>query len=92
MISVNGFNVSKVNKKVVEALIKCGAFDSTHDKRSQMMAVLEDALEHGSRIQKEKADSQLDLFADSNMGTTLPISMPKLPDIEEWDEEYAAVS
>jgi len=79
-------HVGKVNKKVLEALIKCGAFDSTHTHRSQMMAVLEDALEHGSRIQKEKADSQLDLFADSNMGTTLPVSRPKLPDIEEWDE------
>lgn len=79
-------NVSKVNKKVLEALIKCGAFDSTNTLRSQMMAVLEDALDHGSRIQREKADSQLDLFADSDMGTALPVSTPKLPDIEEWDE------
>jgi len=79
-------NVSKVNKKVLEALIKCGAFDSFVTHRSQMMAVLEDALDHGSRIQKEKADSQLDLFADSNMGAILPVSTPKLPDIEEWDE------
>jgi len=79
-------NVGKVNKKVLEALIKCGAFDSSNTKRSQMMAVFEDALEHGSRIQKEKADSQLDLFADSNMGTSLPVSRPKLPDIDEWDE------
>jgi DNA polymerase-3 subunit alpha len=79
-------NVGKVNKKVVEALIKCGAFDSTHNRRSQMMAVLEDALEHGSRIQKEKADSQLDLFADSNMGALLPKSTPSLPDIQEWDD------
>ncbi|WP_457551140.1 DNA polymerase III subunit alpha [Desulfobacula sp.] len=79
-------NVGKVNKKVLEALIKCGAFDSTRTHRSQMMAVFEDALEHGSRIQKEKADSQLDLFADSNMGTQLPVSRPKLPDIDEWEE------
>ncbi|MBU2630224.1 MAG: DNA polymerase III subunit alpha [Proteobacteria bacterium] len=79
-------NVGKVNKKVLEALIKCGALDATNTRRSQMMAVLEDALEHGSRLQKEKADSQLDLFADSNMGTALPVSTPKLPDIEEWEE------
>ncbi len=79
-------NVSKVNKKVLEALIKCGAFDSFRVYRSQMMAILEDALEHGSRIQKEKADSQLDLFADSNMGTALPVSRPKFPDVEEWEE------
>ncbi len=80
-------NVGKVNKKVVEALIKCGAFDSTRSRRSQMMAVLEEALEHGSRIQKEMADSQLDLFMDSNMGSSLPVSTPMLPDIEEWDDQ-----
>ncbi len=79
-------NTGKVNKKVLEALIKCGAFDGTGIFRSQMMAVLEDALEHGARIQKEKADSQLDLFSDSGMGATLPVSRPKMPDIEEWDD------
>jgi len=79
-------NIGKVNKKVLEALIKCGALDSSNTRRSQMMAVLEDALDHGSRIQREKADSQLDLFADSNMGTSLPVSRPKLPDIDEWEE------
>lgn len=79
-------NSAKVNKKVVEALIKCGAFDSTKAKRSQMMAVLEDAQDHGARIQKEKADTQLDLFADSKMGASLPVSIPELPKIDEWDD------
>jgi DNA polymerase III subunit alpha len=79
-------NTGKVNKKTLEALIKCGAFDSTGDKRSQLMAILEGALEHGSRIQREKADSQLDLFADTNMGASIPVSTPKLPDIDEWEE------
>ncbi|THB76394.1 MAG: DNA polymerase III subunit alpha [Desulfobacteraceae bacterium] len=79
-------NLGKVNKKVLEALIKCGALDSTGAARSQMMAVIEDALEHGSRIQREKADNQLDLFADSDVGSTLPASIPKLPSITEWDD------
>ncbi len=79
-------NTGKVNKKVLEALIKCGAFDSTGARRSQMMAVLEDAMEHGWRIQREKADAQMDLFADSNMGVNLPSLEPKLPDMEEWEE------
>lgn len=79
-------NTSKANKKVLEALIKCGAFDSTGNKRSQMMAILEEALDHGSRIQREKADSQLDLFADSDAGVVLPSSLPKMPNIEEWED------
>ncbi len=79
-------NTSKANKKVLEALIKCGAFDSTDCKRSQMMAVLEESLDHGARIQREKADSQLDLFADSGMGVEVPLSVPKMPTIEEWED------
>jgi len=80
--------VSGANKKVLEALIKCGAFDSTGNKRSQMMAVLEEALDHGSRIQREKNDAQLDLFADSGMGVALPVSLPKMPNVEEWEGNY----
>ncbi len=80
--------LSKVNKKVLEALIKCGAFDSTKAARSQMMAVLEEALEHGNRVQKEKADSQMDLFADSGLGSEIPASIPKMPDMEEWEEHF----
>ena len=78
-------NLSKANKKVLEALIKCGALDATGDKRAQMMAVLEDALDHGSRIQKEKADAQLDLFADSGVGICLPSNIPRMPDMDEWE-------
>ncbi|MCA1785868.1 MAG: DNA polymerase III subunit alpha, partial [Desulfobacteraceae bacterium] len=80
--------LSKVNKKVLDALIKCGAFDSTGARRSQMMAMLEDALDHGNRIQKEKADSQLDLFADSGMGAVIPPSIPKMPDMAEWEDHF----
>ena len=77
--------LGKVNKRVLEALIKCGAFDSTRARRSQLMAVLEDALDHGARIQREKADAQMDLFADMEGGVALPVSHPRLPDMEEWD-------
>ena len=77
-------DLKKVNKRVVESLIKCGAFDSTGAKRSQMMAALEDALDYGQRVQKERLDPQIGLFD----GTVNPqvINAPALPDIEEWSE------
>ncbi|MBF0304007.1 MAG: DNA polymerase III subunit alpha, partial [Desulfamplus sp.] len=78
-------NLGKVNKRVVEALIKCGAFDSTGAKRSQLMDAVESALEHGNRIQKEKADAQMDLFLAMDGTSSAPISIPKMADIEEWD-------
>ncbi len=77
--------LGKVNKRVLEPLIRCGAFDSTGARRSQLMEVVEEALYHGNRIQKEKADSQMDLFADMEGGVAVPVILPKLPDIEEWD-------
>ncbi len=79
-------SLSRVNKKVIEFLIKCGAFDSTGYKRSQMMAVLGDAVDHGTVVQRGKNDSQLDLFADTGIGVEVTAGHPELPDIEEWDE------
>ncbi|MDI6796585.1 MAG: DNA polymerase III subunit alpha, partial [Desulfatibacillaceae bacterium] len=39
-------DLRRVNKRVIESLIKCGAFDSLGFKRSQMMASVESALEY----------------------------------------------
>ena len=76
----------KVNKRVIESLINCGAFDSTGSFRSQMMASLEDALEYGQRVQKERDDPQMGLFdMDSDKGQS--INMPSMPDIDEWGEK-----
>ena len=78
-------DLKKVNKRVIESLIKCGAFDSTGGaKRSQMMAALEDALEYGQRMQKERMDPQIGLFD----GVVSPqvINAPALPELEEWSE------
>ncbi len=75
----------KVNKRVLESLIKCGAFDSTGEHRSRMIAGLEIAMEYGQRVQKEKSNPQLCLF---DMGDNKQrINMPVLPEIEEWDEK-----
>jgi len=74
----------KVNKRVIESLILCGAFDTLGEKRSQMMAAVEDAMDYGHRLQKEAADPQMQLFGGP---AHAPINPPSLPDIEEWDEK-----
>ena len=78
-------DLKKVNKRVVESLIKCGAFDSTGAKRSQMMAALESALDYGQRVQRERNDPQMGLFDN---GQNQPsINAPALPEIGEWEEK-----
>ncbi|RJP36997.1 MAG: DNA polymerase III subunit alpha [Desulfobacteraceae bacterium] len=74
----------KVNKRVIESLILCGAFDAMGHKRSQMMAAVEDAMDYGHRLQKEAADPQMQLFGGP---AQTPINAPALPDMEEWDEK-----
>jgi DNA polymerase III subunit alpha len=74
----------KVNKRVIESLILCGAFDATGAKRAQMMAAVEEAMEYGHRLQKEAADPQMQLFGGP---AHAPINPPALPDIAEWDEK-----
>ncbi|MFC1812194.1 DNA polymerase III subunit alpha [Thermodesulfobacteriota bacterium] len=77
-------DLKKVNKRVIESLIKCGAFDTTGAKRSQMTASLENALDFGQRVQKERSDPQIGLF--DSTGTQHAINPPSMPDIEEWSE------
>jgi DNA polymerase-3 subunit alpha len=78
-------DLKKVNKRVIESLIKCGAFDCTGAKRSQMMAAVESALDYGQRVQRERNDPQMGLF---EFGERQPsINPPGLSEIGEWDEK-----
>lgn len=54
----------KVNRKVVEALVKCGAFDFTGADRAQMFAEVEAALAAAASAQRDKANGQSSLFGD----------------------------
>jgi len=79
-------NLQKVNKKVVEALIKCGALDSLGGKRAQYMAVLEEAMEIGQKVQREKAMGQESLFGTEEIISAGGNGYGQLPAMEEWAE------
>ncbi len=77
-------DLRKANKRVVEALIKCGAFDSTGGAtRAQLYAALETAFEAASQSQKDRQTGQTNLF-----GGAMPGALPKLkyPEVADWDE------
>ena len=81
-----------VNKRVVESLIKCGAFDSLGAKRSQLLAVLESAIDSAARRQRDLASGQLDLFSDMAMNEADAIHLPDIPEAEQserltWEKE-----
>lgn len=78
-------DIRKVNKRVLESLVQCGAFDSTGFNRAQMMAAVEDALDYGQKIQKESADPQLQLFG--NGAARKSFNQPVMPELPEWDKQ-----
>ncbi len=75
----------KVNRRVVESLIKAGAFDSTGARRSQMISVLDEALEVGQKTQRDRMNGQFTLFEAMAMDGHDTI-YPPFPDIGEWNE------
>jgi len=81
-------DLHKVNKRMLDGLIKTGAFDSTGAKRSQLAAVLDQAVEDGTAAQRERDLGQTNIFSDELEGhdSTEHPAMPPLPNIPEWDQ------
>jgi DNA polymerase III subunit alpha len=61
-----------VNKKAIEALIKCGAFGSTGASRKGMMEVLEQAQAAGQQIQQDAQIGQGSIFDLQEPGAAAP--------------------
>ena len=55
-----------INKRALEGIIKCGAFDFTGKFRSQMLASFEDMMNDQQRIRKHNIDGQIDMFGGEN--------------------------
>jgi DNA polymerase-3 subunit alpha len=73
-----------LNKRVLESLIKAGAFDSMGVKRTQLLAVLDRAMELGQKRQREADSGQHGLFmGGANSPPPPPFAMPDVPD---WTE------
>jgi DNA polymerase-3 subunit alpha len=75
-------DLRRVNKKVLESLIKCGAFDSISPIRAQLMSSLDMAMEWGAKRQQES------LIGQTNMFDLLPTeaAIPQMSSIAEWPE------
>ena len=82
-------DLRKVNKRMLEGLIKAGAFDSTGARRSQLMAVLEQAIEEGAAAQREREQGQTSIFGDATHtdDATADWRTAPLPEMPEWDQE-----
>ena len=76
---------SKVlNRKVIESLIKAGAFDSLGWRRSQLFHLIDKMIEYAHEVQRVNSLKQNLLFGSSQLE---PPSVPaELKEMPEWDE------
>jgi DNA polymerase-3 subunit alpha len=80
-------DMRRSNKKVLEAMIKCGAFDSTGAARAALMEGLEQAMSYGQKIQEEKASAQVSLFGTEEVARGNSTGGMRLPDVPEWQDK-----
>lgn len=75
-----------VNRKVIESLIKCGAFDSLGYYRSQLLAIVDKALEVAGGLQKDRMNGQFSFFDAFENQEEFKKTFHEIPDIPEWPE------
>src|SRR5207249_1842239 len=73
-----------LNKRVLESLIKSGAMDSL-GRRAQLMAVLDKAIDHSQKAQRDAESGQHGLFGVFQQEETQS-NQDRLPDTPDWDE------
>ncbi|TMR96647.1 DNA polymerase III subunit alpha [Nonomuraea basaltis] len=74
------------NKRVIESLIKAGAFDSLDHPRKGLLMVHEQAIEQVTSIKKQEAHGQDSLFgglADAGADEVFTVTVPDM----EWDKK-----
>jgi DNA polymerase-3 subunit alpha len=74
-------DLRKVNRRVIESLVKCGSFDFSKAHRSQMLTVLGELLEQSQRTQKKKGEPQLSMLIDHSKALK-----EDYPDMDEFPE------
>jgi DNA polymerase-3 subunit alpha len=72
------------NKRVIESLIKAGAFDSLGHTRRSLMECYEQKVDEVIDLKRNQANGQDDLFGDAGDGEAL-VSSP-IPVVDEWDK------
>ncbi|WP_128894689.1 DNA polymerase III subunit alpha [Longirhabdus pacifica] len=83
-------DLKSCNKRVIESLILCGAFDGFEGHRAQFIAGLDEVMELATKWKKEQQDMQLHLFGfdvQSNMTLDLPEVKP-FSQAEQGEAEF----
>ena len=80
-----------LNKKAIESLVKCGAFDSIDKHRTRQVAAVDRAVAEGLRQQSDDTSGQIGLFGEEEL-STVNFALPNIPEkprreILAWEME-----
>src|SRR5258705_7135066 len=75
-------DLGAVNRRMIESFIKSGAMDTLEGTRAQLMAVIDSAMENGTRVWKDRASGQSGLFA--MLIAEQPAAEHPLPRVPDW--------
>ncbi|MBQ5338866.1 MAG: DNA polymerase III subunit alpha [Oscillospiraceae bacterium] len=75
----------ELNKRAVESLIRCGAFDGLGWNRRQMLETYEQLISAASNQSRHVISGQLSLFGDAQEEESMPQMQP--PDVPEYPEQ-----
>ena len=78
-------DLASVNRRIIESLIKAGAFDSLGGNRGQLFAVIDNAMENGQRVWRDRESGQTGLFGGI-FEESGPVEHP-LPNLPDWTPE-----
>jgi len=81
----NKVDLRTCNRKVLESLIKSGAFDSLGGLRAQYLNYLDEAMENAHRMQKDRLNGQISMFAylgedTDSLASTAADKLPVIPE------------
>ncbi|HET7394436.1 MAG TPA: DNA polymerase III subunit alpha, partial [Candidatus Binatia bacterium] len=85
-------DLTAVNRRVIENLINCGAFDSTQVSRARMIGALDEAIRAGQAHQRDQASNQIDIFTllgTPGKGPNRPGDV--YPPVKEWSQQELLV-
>jgi hypothetical protein len=94
---VKRLDLKLVNRKVVEALVKCGALDTLPGNRAEQLDALDVALEAASRSARDRESGQFSLFGDAEIAheelKPQLKSLPAPPVLEQltWEKETLGI-
>ena len=75
-----------LNKRVLDSLIRSGAFDSMGCYRSQLVQVSEQVMDSIAQTRKKNLEGQFDLFGGGGESGAPPeVRLPNIPEFQRWE-------